>query len=678
MTAARTRERTTERLRWYVARARRMSGGEVVSRARDQARRLAWQRRQVHQGETVAPLSSPHPRPFPTRLDPALATKIPEPARAALIEAADRLMSGHWDTLGVERDDLVAPDWFLDPIGGVRAPADRYAFRIQHRSEAETGNVKQVWELSRHQHLTVLAAAFFVSGDTRYAERVDEQLRSWWAQNPFLSGIQWTSGIEVGLRLLAWVWIRRLLDAWPAVGGLFERNEVAVRQVCWHQQYLGGFRSVGSSANNHVIAEAAGQLVAACAFPWFDDSGRRRADAAALFERELAHNTFESGVNRELASEYHGFVAELAYCAALEADAAGVVLDPETWWVICRMTDAAAALPDTAAHPPRQGDGDDGFALRVDGVRAGTGAGAWSAILALGAEVFGPLPWWPPAEPTVLSTLVGSLCREPRGVSGRPTRRPAHFADAGITLLRTAKIWCRCDGGPHGFLATAAHAHADALSIEVRHDGVEILADPGTYCYHGEPEWRSYFRSTRGHNTIELAGVDQSRSGGPFLWVKPAHSRIVAVEHGDDGEVLVWCAEHDGYTTATPPAVHRRTVRLDPAERRLVVVDRIDTTGDHALALHFHLGPMVDAVLNASNAELSWPARANDGSAARCTATLGLPSELRWSVHRGETAPIRGWYSPRFGVKTPSVSLVGAGTCAAPSLELHSELTFHG
>ena len=494
MSADPTLERTTERLRWYVARARRMSGGELVSRARDQARRVAWQRRQVHPGETVAALSSAHPRPFPTRLDPAAATRIPEPARTAVLVAADRLMSGRWDTLGIERHDLVAPDWFLDPVGGVRAPANRYAFRVHHRSEAETGNVKQVWELSRHQHLTVLAAAYFVSGDDRYAERVDEQLRSWWAENPYLSGIHWTSGIEVGLRLIAWVWIRRLLDGWPAVGGLFDRNEVAVRQIGWHQQYLAGFRSVGSSANNHVIAEAAGQLVAACAFPWFDDSSRRRTDAVALFERELAHNTFASGVNRELASEYHGFVAELAYCAAAEAGAAGVALDGETWRVICRMTDAAAALTDAAAQPPRQGDGDDGSALRLDGAIENTverRAGApWSPILALGAVVFGPLSWWPPVEPTVLSTLVGSLWRE----------------------QRWAEIWCRCDGGPHGFLATAAHAHADALSIEVRHDGVDVLADPGTYCYHGEPEWRSYFRSTRGHNTIELAGADQSRS----------------------------------------------------------------------------------------------------------------------------------------------------------------------
>ena len=82
---------------------------------------------------------------------------------------------------------------------------------------AVTGNVKQVWELSRMQHVTVLAAAFAFSARRQYAERAARQLRSWWAQNPFLSGVHWTSGIEVGLRLIAWVWVRRLLDGWRAL-----------------------------------------------------------------------------------------------------------------------------------------------------------------------------------------------------------------------------------------------------------------------------------------------------------------------------------------------------------------------------------------------------------------------------------------------------------------------------
>ena len=44
--------------------------------------------------------------------------------------------------------------------------------------------------MSRLQHLTLLATAWFLSHDEAYARRVAEQLRSWWRENPFLSGVQ--------------------------------------------------------------------------------------------------------------------------------------------------------------------------------------------------------------------------------------------------------------------------------------------------------------------------------------------------------------------------------------------------------------------------------------------------------------------------------------------------------
>ena len=114
-----------------------------------------------------------------------------------------------------------------------------------------------------------------------------------------------------------------MLDDWPGVATLFERNGLAVRQIEWHQQFLAAFPSRGSSANNHVIAEAAGELVASCAFPWYPRSDRWRRASARLLERELLHNTFPSGVNRELASDYHPFVAELGFLAAVEAEVSG-------------------------------------------------------------------------------------------------------------------------------------------------------------------------------------------------------------------------------------------------------------------------------------------------------------------------------------------------------------------
>jgi hypothetical protein len=645
-----------------------MSASEVAHRMQDQARRWAWRRRQIRPGE-VERVSAPSggERTFPVRLPPGAASAVPTSAARALVDVADQLLQGRWKVFGLTREDLVDPDWFLDPVTGRRAPCDRFAFSIDTRTESEAGNVKQVWELSRHHHLTLLATAWFLTADDSYAQRVADHLRSWWRQNPFLSGVHWTSGIELALRLIAWSWVRRLLDRWSGVRDLFESNELAACQLRWHQQYLSAFRSTGSSANNHAVAEAAGQLVASCAFPWFPESGRWRVQAAALLERELDRNTFPSGVNRELASDYHIFVAELGLVAAVEAKAAGYALSDATWELLCRMSDAAAALVDERGHGPRQGDSDEGHALLLDDPLANR----WAALLATSSAVLGPQPWWPALSTgDVRSMLLSKLAtshranadadRSGRG-GGRPTSRPSHFPDAGLTLIRTPaserpEIWSRCDAGPHGFLSIAAHAHADALSIEVRYGGVEVLADPGTYTYHGDPQWRAYFRSTLAHNTLELAGEDQSVSGGPFMWVSHTSSRLLDVVQDRKGEVESWSAEHDGYRRLNPPALHRRRVRLNRQARRLEVVDQVLSEGQHQCRLAFHLGPTIQVALDGSTARLEWP-----NGEELVSAVLELPQQLEWTAHRGTTDPILGWYAQGLGRKQPCVTLVGAG-----------------
>ena len=281
----------------------------------------------MRRGQLAAGVAVPTgERRFTAVLPPQTDKLVPAEAKAAVLAAADQLLRGEWEVLGVVRTDMVQPDWFRDPVTQRRAPADRYAFRINHRSEAQTGNVKQIWEISRLQHLTLLATAWFLSRDEAYARRLADQLRSWSTENPFLSGVHWTSGIEIGIRLISLAWIRRLLDEWPEVTDLFENDELMVRQIRWHQQYLSAFRSRGSSANNHVIAEAAGQLVASCAFPWFAESDHWRLASARLLERELVRNTFPSGIGRELATDYQCFVAELGLLAAIEAEG------PATRW----------------------------------------------------------------------------------------------------------------------------------------------------------------------------------------------------------------------------------------------------------------------------------------------------------------------------------------------------------
>lgn len=662
------RASSASKLGWYARRLGRMSPAEIAWRVREQAIRRAWSRRQIRPGRVPpAPLRTAAERRFTAVLPPDTARRVPEHARTAILTAADRLLKGEWEMLGVVRTDMEQPDWFYDPVTGRRSAPGQNAFSLNHRDEEQVGNVKQVWEINRLQHLTVLAAAWFLSHEDAYAQRAAEQLRFWWVENPFLSGVNWTSGIEIGIRLINFAWIRRLLEGWPGVAALFEGSDLALNQIRWHQQYLAAFESRGSSANNHVIAEAAGQLAASCAFPWFAESSRWRARSARLLERELAHNTFASGINRELASDYHGFVLELGLFATVEAAAAGTPVSDTTWQLLCAMADAMAALVDERVQPPRQGDSDEGRVVLIDAPVHNR----WPALLALGEAAFGRLDWWPGAVvPDAGSVLSGALLGGRRQVKRRSEQRPSHFRDAGITILRTPggvtpEIWCRCDGGPHGFLSLAAHAHADALSVEVRHAGVDILTDPGTYCYHGEPEWRAYFRSTIAHNTMEIAERSQSVDGGPFMWLRHARSR--EIEASD----LTWTAEHDGYASLRPPARHRRSVRLD-AEAACVEITDVVIGGGHDVRLAFHLGPQVDAELADGCAMLAW---ISEGVSRR--ARLELPGELLWSLHRGQTSPILGWYSPGLGLRVPSVTLLGHGRCASGA-PLITRLDFAG
>ena len=656
-------------LGWYARRLVRMSPAEMAWRARDKALQAAWSTRQVRRDQIVGAASAGSAdRRFGTPLAPGTADLVPAAARDAVIAAADRLLRGEWEILGVTRTDMCTPDWFLDPVSGRRAPADRYAFRINHRSESETGDVKQVWEVSRLQHVTLLAAAWFLSHEEPYAAFAADHLRSWWRENPFLSGINWTSGIEIGIRLVNMAWTRRLLDEWPKVADLFEHDELAIRQVCWHQQYLAAFPSRGSSANNHVIAEAAGQLVASCAFPWYPQSAGWRRNSAQQLERQLALNTFPSGIGRELASDYQCFVAELGLVAAVEAHAAGVPLSSGTWERLAAMVDSSAALVDELLQPPRQGDGDQSRALLLDA----PAANRWPSLLALGAALFGGLDWWPATVPDAASIMLAAMPGGRPTADNRPTARPWHFADSGTTILRTTgsrqpEIWCRCDGGPHGFLSIAAHAHADALSVEVRCGGVDILADPGTYCYHGEPEWRSYFRSTLAHNTVEIDGRNQCAEGGPFLWLSHANGAEIAVT--DIGDAVEWTAEHDGYRSLKPPAEHRRCVRLDRACRSIDIVDEISGAA-HDICLAFHLGPEVEAELYGARALLSWPYAGTRGMAE-----LELPGSMQWNLWRGHVNPIVGWYSVGLGRRTPTFSLLGHGR-SEPGSTIATRLKF--
>jgi uncharacterized heparinase superfamily protein len=654
------------RVAWYVARLRRMGAGEIAWRVRGAGIQLAWR---LRRGENW-----PAPEATPCWAGGRVPTPRAEPGKiAALVTAAEAVLAGRWSVFGTPAplpgED---PDWFLDPATGRRAPAAAYSFTVPYRDEDRVGNVKHLWEISRLHHVTLLAAAYRCTGRAAFAERAIMHLRSWWRANPPLCGIHWTSGIELGLRLIAWVWTRRLLDGYSGVDAEFERNPLFQRQLHAHQSWIARFHSRGSSANNHLIAEMAGLLAAARAFPLFAASPAWADIAACSLERESAGQVFPDGQSRELASAYHVFVLELLLVAGAEADAAGVPLSATYWSRLRAMADALAAGIDARLQIARQGDGDDGRALLL----GPPSDPVTETLLAICARLFGPAEWWPAVpEGGVAAALLASLAHPRIDLASgkRPPARPVRFPDAGVAILRDLQpgpeeIWCHVDAGPHGFLATAAHAHADALSFELRLSGQPVLVDPGTYCYHGEQVWRDYFRSTVAHNTLELNRCDQAVHAGPFLWLTSPTASVHATAGLDGGDVASLHACHDGYSRTGRKVTHHRRLSLDRRARTLDVQDWIECdlppeNGSLPARLAFALHPDIASELTGCTAQLTWK-----GGPAGRSATLTLPSGLCWTAHRGETNPILGWYSPGFGRKQPATLLLGSGRLSPGSI----------
>jgi hypothetical protein len=639
---------------WYVARLRRMGARELASRLRDEGLKTRWRRLKG--------------RPAPIRrVTPAPAPAIPwdgrgvEPeSHAAMAAAAEQLLAGRLRIFGREIAlPQSAEDWFRDPDTGIIAPAEAYAFDIDSRDPAIAGNHKFLLEPSRLQHVTLLAAAYFLTRHEAFAELAAAQLRSWWRANPFLTGIHWSSGIEVALRLISFAWTRRLLGGWAGAGDCFEGSSLARDQIFRHQQYLAALRSHGSSANNHLLAELLGLYVGASAFPWFPQCGRWRHAAAAGLEIEAARQVFPDGLSREQASEYHGFVLEMVMVGAAEGLLAHRPFSADFHGTVARMADAWAALLDVRGRAPRQGDTDDAQALLLDPADRERRP---RSLLAAAEALVGSCPWWPEPLPDFRSRLLTALAgRQGRPPLPRPAERPHFFADAGLAILRDLEpradeLWCRCDHGPHGYLSIAAHAHADALSLELRHGGVDILTDPGTYCYLTERDFRYYFRSTLGHNTLEVGGLDQARFGGPFLWLDAPETRLLAASGLEKGEIACWSAAHAGYARQNGRPVHERSVTLDRTRRRVQIADRLRAEVPIPVRLAFHLGPQVAALLDGDVAMLAW----SDGTRS-WRGRLSLPAGLAWRALRGSLDPVAGWYSPRFGERMPATSLIGEG-----------------
>jgi len=632
-------------LAWKINRLKLMGAGEIAWRVQQLLQKKACQ--------AGIGLVRSVPRPALARLGaPWIQAGAASAVEAApLVAAADAIVAGRWNVFALQDVQLgFPPHWNRDPKTGTVAPM-KLGKLIDYRSERVVGDIKYLWEPSRHLELVTLAQVWRVSGKLHYAEAARALLQSWFDQCPYPYGVHWTSSLELAVRLLNWS------CAWQLLGGLESplfadaAGQRFLRQwldnVYQHCHFIAGYFSRHSSANNHLFGEYMGLFIASQTWPCWPVSARWRALARRGLEQEALRQNWADGVNKEQAVYYQHEVMDMMLLCQLAAQAEGASFSPAYLGRLEKLAEFLAALQDAGGHLPMTGDADD-----AQMVRLAPGQGSpYAPLLAGCALLFGRADFKRKAgrfddKNLWLFGTAGRQRWAALDASG-PERPVMAFPEGGYYLLgqrfgTAQEVRLVADCAPLGYLSIAAHGHADALAFTLSLGGEEFLIDPGTYAYHTQKVWRDYFRSTAAHNTVEVDGQNQSVIGGNFMWLSKAGARLIG--HDAAAPLQYFEGEHDGYDRLADPVRHRRRIEFDPARGLIVVKDILQCRQCHAVALHWHFAE--DCQVSIAKDGLLAQGR-KQALALRCSWGLG-PALLRASDN-----PVGGWISRRFDEKTP-------------------------
>ncbi|GMV41578.1 MAG: hypothetical protein AMXMBFR64_32940 [Myxococcales bacterium] len=591
-------------------------------------------------------------RYLPSLSDPATARAIAEhrpDCAAATLRRAEDILAGRfsWLISGY-------PDGALRWHALIDSPADwplEPASALDIDSARRPGDVRRIWELSRHQWLGTLARAHLVTGEGRYAEAIGDTLADWIAHNPFGVGVHWLHAQEAALRIRSWL---LALAATSRSDAIPPERRLLIYKLLWlHGEYVVRTLSSGATTHNHLITEVAGLLALGVAVPGLRPLRRAALRASATLHAEVLKQFWEEGSPGEGATSYHLFVLESVVEALALRRHAVLPLDDGVRARVLAMLDFARRVVRPDGSVPLIGDADGGRGFRLTDLDDGRDR---RGVLAVGALLLGRgdmacgLSQMPEEPAWLLGPAAFDAWRRLR--RDEPGQRARLFQCGGFAVLRqdvgVSRSHVVMTAGPTArrIGVSQSHQHCHGLSLTWWLDGEELLVDPGVWLYAGEDRLRAAFRGADAHSGLQLDDRD------PF--------DVTTWRFGVDGQqtadVVEWEGAEDHHRVAfRVPAGPDRSATLErqllwrPDPGWILLSDAWSGAGVHRTRQWLQVGAVEARTVEGGLALL------RDG---RLLAHAWWSSELRAELRRGDSPePGLGLFAPRYGERRDGTTI---------------------
>jgi hypothetical protein len=632
---------------WYIIRLSKMPLLEIAWRVWEKAKKLSDKIRNFRSPDiffmpekSIFSLSK--------HAEPEYLNKYFFQNRQKHLSIADSALENNFSAFGINIAFDKDIDWHIDPVTKKKWP-QKFWGDIDYRDK-NLGGVKFVWEINRLYFLFSLAVAYRLTKEKKYADKLIHLVKSWSKGNPYPSGVNWASGIEAGVRLANLVWALSFLKEYR-----FSKDDlIAINSFVWfHANHLQRYPSKFSSSNNHLLAEGFGLFIAGLYFPHLKGAEKWFNKGKNILEKQITRQILADGGSFEYSTTYLSFVFDFFLLFKISCDINAIEYNKNIDARLEKSCEFIKSIMDKNGNIPNIGDQDS--AVLVDfGL---SNLNNFSSILNTGSVLYNRKDF-ATARPDLKTWILTGIGHLPLQTDEQSKDMAECLAQmhrqSGLAVIRDhveeKEIFFTGNAMPLGMAPLYAHGHLDALSFTLSVDGGPIFIDPGTYLYHGGEKWRTYFRSTAAHNTIQINKKDYSEQTGDFMFGEPYRIIENSLEQKEDK--VVWKAGHDAYLKNDPFADIIREVIWDKKKREFIVIDSIKQSETIFVELFFHCHP--ECRVESIDKEVSIK---RDNMEIKLFSDIFLDCEI---LH-GSYKPVFGWYSPGFNEirKTATIRFYG-------------------